>query len=368
MTGGAELLEGSATGTPSAAEVTPAVRPTRHLVFLDGLRGVAALAVLLYHFSHPFDLPWASHGWLAVDFFFALSGFVVASAYEQRLREVMPFRRFVSLRVIRLWPMLIVGVALGLPVLAARMLQGAPDWVGLAIAAVAGLALIPIRSELDPRTAFPINPPAWSLFWEVAINLAYAALVRRLTTPIVIAVMVFSGLLMVPLGLAHGGLDNGGTIPTASLGAVRVCFSFSVGVLLWRARNRITLKLPSYVPLIALVGMFAVPNFSGDVIYQLVSILLFCPLILAVSTNIGSTPFDRVWSFIGALSYPLYLLHYPLVRVFGKLGRSLSLEGAALYGWIFLGSTISVVLAFVALKLIDEPVRAWLGARLRRVA
>lgn len=83
-------------------------------VFLDELRGLAALSVVLLHASQIFSFRLNSHPSLAVDFFFCLSGFVLANGYEQELKSgALGSRAFFLKRVVRLYPMIVVGVALG---------------------------------------------------------------------------------------------------------------------------------------------------------------------------------------------------------------------------------------------------------------
>ena len=83
---------------------------------LDGLRGVASLVVVAFHLfeahaaSHADQI--INHGYLAVDFFFVLSGFVIGYAYDDRWGR-MTYRDFFKRRLIRLHPMVVMGMLIG---------------------------------------------------------------------------------------------------------------------------------------------------------------------------------------------------------------------------------------------------------------
>lgn len=146
---------------------------------LDGLRGVAAIFVILYHFGEGFATSpvdqMMNHGYLAVDFFFILSGFVIGYAYDDRWQRGMSAGNFMLRRVIRLHPMVILSVIFGA---VAYLIQGSVRWDGtpmplsmLLLALLLGLFLIPVLpgAGADVRgnnEMFPLNGPSWSLFFE----------------------------------------------------------------------------------------------------------------------------------------------------------------------------------------------------------
>lgn len=146
-------------------------RPRYHI--LDGLRGVAAIFVIWYHFFEGFATSPAdqmcNHGYLAVDFFFILSGFVIGYAYDERWKKGMTFGNFMLRRVIRLHPMVILSVIFGA---IAYMIQGNVRWDGtpmplsmLLTSLLLGLFLIPVLpgSGADVRgnnEMFPLNARA----------------------------------------------------------------------------------------------------------------------------------------------------------------------------------------------------------------
>lgn len=159
---------------------TPSVSSTDtkpHYELLDGLRGVAALAVIWYHIfeafaTSPVDQKF-NHAYLAVDFFFVLSGFVLGYAYDDRWRKGMTSGKFMLRRIIRLQPMVVVGVLLGV---VAFIVQGCEKWDGSAVSIsavvlslVLGLFMLPSLPGTLPEVRgngemFPLNGPSWSLF------------------------------------------------------------------------------------------------------------------------------------------------------------------------------------------------------------
>ena len=130
-----------------------------HYELLDGLRGIAALLVIWYHIfegfaTSPIDQRF-NHGYLAVDFFFILSGFVVGYAYDDRWKTTMNTKDFFKRRLIRLHPMVILGAVLGAITFC---IQGCEKWDGtqvsismVMLALLLNLFLIPAIWSSRPR-------------------------------------------------------------------------------------------------------------------------------------------------------------------------------------------------------------------------
>ena len=171
---------------PRAASVFADSKP--HYALLDGLRGVAALIVIVYHVFECFSWSPAPHGYLAVDFFFVLSGFVIGYAYDDRWGRSLTTRSFFRRRLIRLHPMVVMGAMIGA---VCFVLQGSVKWDGQHVATSFVLfALLmnmlmlplPVGARADVRgngELFPLNGPNWSLFFEYVGNILYALLLRR---------------------------------------------------------------------------------------------------------------------------------------------------------------------------------------------
>lgn len=327
---------------------------SRRYATLDGLRGVAAVAVLLLHVDHPgLQMPVATY--TAVDLFFLISGFVIAQAYEGRIARsgVLPFLRA---RLIRLYPMLLVGLAV-LPIyfIAVFARDGiAPATPGQILGSVgAGLLFLPSHLPpsrlLDSGLLFPLDGPIWSLMLEMAVNLAYALLLPWLSRRALIFIVLVSGAALVAAQLRLGGIDLGWGWANLWGGPPRAAFSFFFGVLIFRSE----IPRPRIHPLLV---MAAVP-------------LLFCaPPVLAVLGGyplvvIAATSADSrgagIMTAAGALSYPLYVIHLPLLYWI-RWGLPLNLP---MWASIAASVALSLLGACVALKLWDEPVRRLLSRR-----
>lgn len=208
---------------------------------LDGLRGVAAVSILLLHLQRPgFHMPTAVY--TAVDLFFLMSGFVIAGAYEARIPQIGVVG-FLRARLIRLWPMLLIGLLM-LPTycLAVFVRTGeviAGPWAILGSLA-AGLVFLPSHLPAtrlwDDALLFPLNAPVWSLMYEMAVNLIYAAFLPWLSQRVLVSIVLICGLVLLVAGLHLDGLDLGWGWPTAWGGLARAGFSFFLGVLIHRLR------------------------------------------------------------------------------------------------------------------------------------
>lgn len=317
----------------------------RHFASMDLLRGTAAFGVLMYHGlpRSPVAMP---GGYLAVDLFFILSGFVIAHAYEARLREGMPLRDFLIRRAIRLWPMLAVGAVI------AMVLHG--GHLGM-------LVLMP--QPAAPTFLFPANPPLWSLLFELFAYVAFALWAPRLrdrwlALVVLAAAIALATFTFVP-GLPFTGQlkDFGSHWALVVPGLARIAFGFGMGVLLHRwhrhraAPPQVTM-LAWLLPL-ALAGIFmAVPHHGGG--WALVAILLALPLIawLAVCWE---CPSPRTAQLAGDKSYPLYCIHMPVIAWLGPEAA----ESALPYGLL--------ILAALALdRLVDRPARRWLTGLIKQ--
>jgi peptidoglycan/LPS O-acetylase OafA/YrhL len=321
---------------------------------LDGLRAVAAFAVLMLHIDHPgFRMPAATY--TAVDLFFLISGFVIAQAYEDRIREagLLPFLRA---RLIRLYPMLLIGLLI-LPAyfIAVFARYGiAPAAPGQVLASLGASLLflpshLPASRLLDASLLFPLDGPVWSLMLEVAVNLAYALALPWLSRRALAFIVLTSGAALVALQLTQGGLDLGWGWPNLWGGVPRASFSFFLGVLIFR----LDIPRPRTPPLLILVAtaalLFAPP---------LLAVLVGFPLVLIAATP-PDAPASRAMTAAGALSYPLYVVHLPaLYWIRWRLPLDLP-EWASVAASL----TLTLLVALAALKLWDEPVRRWLSRR-----
>lgn len=338
---------------------------------LDGLRGVAALCVVVMHRHVWFGLEgWLAHGYLAVDFFFMLSGFVIANAYEDKLAGGMSAWAFVKARLIRLYPLLALGVTIGT---AWRLLALQLD-VGVFTAAETwaifgrGLLILPtLHGRFANTSAFPFDPPTWSLFFELAINLVYVALFRFLSTGRLMALALACLAPLALLALKTNGLDAGDVAEDFWLGGIRVGFPFFAGVLLHRFKDLPALariRAPVWVQALFLLAVLNAPNLGGARgAFDLACAVVVFPLLVVAGANaVSSARETRALKVMGDLSYPAYVLHYPLYVLLGSLGDYWGIidytDGALWFA--FLSLAVILAVSQGATVWFDRPVRAWL--------
>ncbi|MEJ5976762.1 acyltransferase [Novosphingobium sp. PS1R-30] len=313
---------------------------------LDGLRGFAAILVLFYHLG-PFSPIRVPGGYLAVDLFFALSGFVIAHAYEQRLRDGMPLREFALLRLVRVYPMAFVGAAIGV-FLSGRYFESLlllPSFEGMAVRSP---GLMPL---------YPGNGPMWSLALELLANLLFALVIVRLGWRGLVAVILASGAIFLAGALHHSLAELGAFWPTIGFGLARTLFSFSLGVAMHRLHVRFAVqrretRLAWLLP-VALV-LVTLQVSGGQTLWNLASVFVALPLILWLAT-IWEAPRTRLFEQVGGLSYPLYCIHGVIVQTCNELG------GSPAYLWVLL-----IAAAWWLNTRIDVPLRRHLLSLLDR--
>jgi peptidoglycan/LPS O-acetylase OafA/YrhL len=342
-----------------------------HYVTLDGLRGVCAIAVLLFHRRW-----WApgghfiDHAYLAVDFFFALSGFVLAHAYQQRLLNGMGVVEFMKIRAIRLYPLLILGGVIGAAFLTGRYVSKSESfhmtfWIAIFCGALALPTPLPIPFGYGP---FPINGPAWSLFFEMAVNFLYAAFAKQLRSTALLVVIFVSFIWLAICAKHGGGLGKlGHSYELLIDGIPRTLFAFFAGTYIYSIHERfrfLRLPFPTFFLGATLICVFT-PNSNSvnSTFYDLFCVAFIFPGVLLIGANSGGNENNPVASALGELSYPVYILHYPMFNWLEALANRmhLSLDLTALV--IF--AMIVVALSAILLKLYDQPARKYLWSYLK---
>lgn len=366
----------------------------RRYEVLDGLRGVAAVMVIWFHFGEGFATSAVdqivNHGYLAVDFFFVLSGFVIGYAYDGRWGKCLTEGGFLLRRVVRLEPMLVLAVVLGA---LSYAVQGCVKWDGtqvpvwmLVVSTVMGLLMIPAYpgAWADVRgygEMFPLNGPSWSLFFEYVGSVLYALVLRRLSDRKLGVVVALSGLGLgatafmnlsggynVGLGWSLGGWGFAG-------GLLRLVFSFSAGLLLTRVLRVRRIAGAFWVAAAVIVVVLVCPYVSCDgepsvinAVYDSVCTLVVFPAVVALGACgvPGSGRGGAVCEFLGRISYPVYIIHYPVMYLFYNWvwsnGKSFGEVWPVCCGLF----VVIVAMAWGAMRFYDEPVRRWLGSMLRR--
>lgn len=421
-----------------------------HYELLDGLRGVAALLVVWYHVFEGFAFAGGgvvqgiNHGYLAVDFFFMLSGFVVGYAYDDRWAKGLTRKEFFRRRLIRLHPMVVMGALIGV---ATFLMGGSLQWDGTQIplsltmlSMLCALFLLPAvpGTGVEVRgngEMYPLNGPSWSLFFEYLGNLLYALLIRRFSTRWLTLWVVLLGVLWSLFALTdaagYGCIGVGWTLEGVNFpgGLLRMLFPFSFGLLLSRRFRPMKIRGAFWICAAVLFILFHVPYIEGSFtlcaappsaseaalpavavadastadasaafaadasvaaaseavlpaaaasaegfaiclngLFEMLCVILFFPLLVWMGASGRTTDSfsTRCCHELGQLSYPLYLVHYPLMYLF--------------YAWLIreqrytLGETWQVVvplylgtllLAYLCLKCYEQPVRRWLSSRSR---
>lgn len=357
----------------------------RHYELLDGLRGVAALTVVCFHLFEAFATSHLdqriNHGYLAVDFFFLLSGFVIGYAYDDRW-GTLSVGEFFKRRLIRLQPMVVFGAVLGA---ALFYTQGCPAWdvsavsIGaLLVAMLLNALLIPAPVGCEIRGVgemYPLDGPAWSLLFEYVGNILYALFIRRLSTRSLALLVAAAGcgLALFAVRGPLGDLCVGFAMTEENLvgGSLRLLFAFPAGLLLARIFRPVPVRGAFWIGSAAVVAAAAVPRLGGSEqlwlngLYDTLCVVVVFPLIvwLGASGRTTDRASSRICKFLGDISYPLYLVHYPFIYCYfawvknRDLTFAESLPGAAA---LVVGS---VALAWAALRWYDEPVRRWLTRR-----
>jgi peptidoglycan/LPS O-acetylase OafA/YrhL len=311
---------------------------------LDALRGLAALLVLAYHLRG-LALPSAvlSHGYLAVDLFFVISGFVLARAWDARLAGGEG-ARFLVRRLARLYPMMLLGLALGVGYWLMR--GDAPSSLNLLVPMA--LAFIPFTGVTD---IFPLNGPQWSLMWELLANLVYALIAPWLTSRRLIALVLTSGLAHAVLVLKLGTGSLGPFAHDWMAGGPRVLFGFFAGVLLARLDEDQRLCLPAApmaVILATVVLMLSPPlPTSYRAVFDLVAVLAVFPLVVATAARASVVQGRALLDGLAGISYALYALHIPIVMSMARLGHGLP-SGAMRWGVDALAAPLALAAAWAA--------------------
>jgi peptidoglycan/LPS O-acetylase OafA/YrhL len=285
------------------------VRPTtERYELLDGLRGEAAFAVLAHHMlRHLPGSPFAQ-AYLAVDFFFLLSGFVIGAAYERRLTTTLSFRSYARIRLIRLYPMVLLGAALGAGVVLVEGSEYNLGWLLL-------LELLFVPFMGNPAAVYTLNSVQWSLLFEFFANFLHAAFCRALSTGVLVAVVVLSGAGLIACDFFFGSLGVGWSRETFGGGFFRVAFSFAFGLLLFRLKAARGLPRAPLAWLLVPIGLgaaLAAPRIPT--LPDTVFVMVFFPALLALGAGAALPKRLRglaIWA--GAVSYPLYAIHVPLL-------------------------------------------------------
>ncbi len=358
----------------SRAERTAEER-SRSFHILDVLRGLAAMSVITLHYPQAFTPFIASGAYLAVDLFFVMSGFVLARAYDVRLRDGMGGKAFIATRLIRLYPFYLLALALGIVELA-YYYRNDHLTAEIMLSGLFNVVMVPSPPVGIPyQPLFPANFVAWTLSFELLANAVYGFGFRFLTVKRLKMITGISGLILFALVLIRGNLNGGAYWPDAHLAAIRVTFSFFVGVLIHRAREgeRLAALSSVNVPQVIIIA-FTVGALGSPIppawrgIFDAACVLFLFPLIVAASVGRNPVPSRGISAFLGEISYPIYVLQIPIFTI-GVMGLPKLLPGlpqlpAPWSGFVLLAA-LCIASWFMAVR-IDIPVRRRMSAAVLR--
>lgn len=365
---------------------------------LDGLRGVAALTVIIFHLFETYSkgpvFQIVNHGYLAVDFFFVLSGFVVGYAYDDRW-DKMSIGSFFKRRLIRLHPMVVVSTLIGASFF---YLQDCDAFSNISqtgagkflLCILLGILMIPAGKNLDIRgwgETNGFNGPNWTLTYEYVANILYAFFFRHLGKVSLAILVGLCAILTLNLTLnwdifglwadrtAQAYTVIGGwslTAPQILIGFTRLLYPFLCGLLLSRIGKYITVKGGFWWCTLLLLVVLCTPYMGDSInirdgIYNAVCILFIFPLMVMIGagSRISGKFSTKVCKFLGDISYPVYIVHYPFIYL--QVAWVRHNPEAPLYQHVCVGAGVfffSVLLAYSLLKSYDEPVREWLKNKL----
>jgi len=313
----------------------------KRLKFIDGLRGVAAVLVMLFHQVGRTSASGLTHrGYLGVAIFFVLSGFVITGVVGTRRVSAAFLGRFALRRMIRLdipyW--LNIALALALVLIAGRM--GIPQ-PSIRLAQVAAHLVY-----LQDILGYPeISRVYWTLCLEVQFYLAlilllWGAQLLRLRWPRFIAMF------LALMGLSV--LANMSWIPTPAGLMIPYWWAFALGALgYWTFTRRVS---ATCLAVAVLLVAASVAGKHGD--WRLTACVTTCLLFLAWRWNaMDRWLADRVTQFLGRISYSLYLCH----PVIGWSAQSLALRYLNQWGALSVGIAASLVSSWLAYLFIERP-------------
>lgn len=360
-----------------------------HYQVLDGLRGVAAVIVVFFHLAEPlasnhFDNV-VNHGYLAVDFFFLLSGYVIGYAYDDRWNK-LTIGGFLRRRFERLQPLVVLGMTLGgitfyftdSPIW--PLIHSVPFWK-LMVVLLIGWTILPIPLSMDIRgwqEMHPLNSVGWSLFFEYIANIFYALGLRKLSNNALAFFVLLAAALLVHFAVTNpnGDVTGGWTLNFEHMrvGITRTLFPFFAGLLLSRITKPIYIKHAFLWCSILLAVVLLMPRIGGaehlwmNGLYESFCIIIVFPLIVYIGAGgvLKSETEKKICRFLGDLSYPLYMTHYVLVYFYvAWISDHKGITLLLALPQALLTFTGAVLLAYASLKWYDEPVRAWLRKKMK---
>lgn len=369
MAHAASFLAASHARVTSFAPAT-ATKSAQRFNTLEGIRGLAAIVVVILHAGPQFLPRQVANGYLAVDLFFLLSGFIISYSYEPKLAAGLGVGEFMRARVIRLYPLYAVGTfGMALLLVAELLLAKHPIWswsdVGRATAAAA--FFLPSTPPEGMASVFPLNPPAWSLFYEMLANLAYVVFFPMLSLRRLAAIVTVAALALAFSAAMFGHLDGGSLVGLADVctGLARVSFSFFLGVIMCRLYRKGRLPVPARLSAFWIVCLtLLVLSFDPGpmrAISDFAMIAVVIPALAACAINVEpSKRYVGGFALLGTLSYPLYAIHMPVFQVIERALYRFGYDSQPPYWAIAIGLAALLATSWILDLYFDRPVRRML--------
>jgi peptidoglycan/LPS O-acetylase OafA/YrhL len=353
-------------------------------LMLDGMRGIAAMIVILEHATDLFGSSPFAMGYLAVDLFFVISGFVIAASYDHRLQQGLGPWQFVRIRLIRFYPLYLLGLLVGLALALGDLRSSdSPDamlgWTAIKLLKSGAYSLFMLPSFVAPhlgpfKSLFPLDPPAWSLFLELMINAVYARFFFRLRNDVITLVMLISIVWLALNAAAIGNLYGGSSWYSALEGVPRVGFSFFAGVLAYRFRAHFSAwgaRLPSLFFVVVLVlALFIGPAERNNPWLSLLMVIGVFPPLVGLAASHQPRSGVALYSLLGTCSYAVYILHDPLydaVRHAVPLLLATPLRAFRPWAGLLFVCTL-LPLCYGLDRYYDMPLRRWLTTSTRQTS
>jgi peptidoglycan/LPS O-acetylase OafA/YrhL len=303
------------------------VAKMERFVVLDSWRGVAACLVALFHldvYSHLYGVPFLRNSWLFVDFFFVLSGFVIAANYQQRLLDGFGIGRFLFLRLGRLYPlhfaMLVLFIAWELLRALRRILI--PDLSSINPVALFStpqeapgtiLANLLLVQSLHLYDFLTWNMASWSISTEFYTYVVFAVCLIGFRKHAWIALLL--AMIGGPVLIAILSERNMATV--YDWGIIRCIYGFAAGVSSWIIYEKWNEKLRKWLSgsivewsAVALVIIFV--NAAGTTLLSIAAPYIFALVVLVFAFEAGTASAVlrlRPLVFLGTISYSIYMTH-----------------------------------------------------------
>jgi peptidoglycan/LPS O-acetylase OafA/YrhL len=349
----------------------------QHFKILDGLRGIAAISVVIFHFME-FAVPdykdnFIAHSYLAVDFFFCLSGFVIAYAYDSKV-ESMGLVRFIQSRLIRLHPLVIIGALLGLITFIFDPFSNLYQGYGLGktlLMFLSAALLIPYPLVHERYfNLFHLNPPTWSLFWEYVANIFYVFVLYKVKNQLLWVLMIIAALLLGYEAFHVGNLAVGWGGDNFFGGGARIFYSFLAGMIVYRSNWIIKSRMGFLLMGILLFVVFLIPfNDKMNWITDAVTVIFYFPFLIALGAGATLTSgYDKICKFFGDISYPLYMVHYPFLWIFLSYVETKKPPMNEMVVVMIISLFLLIGLAYLIMIFLDQPIRKYFTNRLKKLS